>query len=71
MLTMSEQILRTRGELALERLAAAKRGGDLIEIAQAKVAVTHVRAELEKAGAASGAAGLAAMRRALTRSMTV
>jgi hypothetical protein len=71
MLTMHEQILRERGERALERLAIAKAQNDPVELAAAKLAVTRVQGSLQQTSAATGKGAMAQMRQALSRAMTV
>jgi hypothetical protein len=67
-LTMSEQLLRQRAEGALSSLEKAKRSGDQIAVAKAKLNAERVQAELQSTNAARGS--LSEMRSALSRSMT-
>jgi hypothetical protein len=67
-LTVAEQDLRARAERALERLEKARRSGDQVAVAQAKVAVTRLQGELQRNNSARGS--LSDMRSALARSMT-
>ena len=71
MLTASQQLLRAKAEQALDRLAKAKSRGNPVEIAQARLGVTRVQAELQQNSAASGTGALSAMRGALARSLTL
>jgi hypothetical protein len=62
MLTAIEQDLTTKAERALSRLEAAKRGGDAVAIAQARVAAVTMQVELAKAGAANGSGAMCGRR---------
>jgi hypothetical protein len=67
-LTVSEQLLRGRAESALASLEKAKRSGDPVEVAKAKLNASRIQAELQTTNAARGS--LTEMRAALARSMS-
>jgi hypothetical protein len=67
-LTVSEQILREKAEGALARLERARRDGDPVVVAKARLAAERVQAELQQSNASRGS--LSQMREALARSMT-
>jgi hypothetical protein len=67
-LSAAEQILHAKAQAVLERLDKAKRGGDPIAIAQAKLAAERVQSELQRTNSSRGS--LEEMRSALSRSMT-
>jgi hypothetical protein len=67
-LTVAEQLLREKAEGALDRLEKARRTGDPIAIARAKLSAERVQAELQMSTAARGS--LTQMRSALAGAMT-
>jgi hypothetical protein len=67
-LTVSEQMLRERAQGALDRLEKAKRSGDPVAIAEAKLAASRIQAELQGTNFARGS--LEVMRSALAGAMT-
>ena len=68
-LTVAEQLLREKAEGALDRLEKAKRTGDPVLLAKAKLHAERIQSELQRTNSARGS--LDAMRAALARSMTV
>jgi hypothetical protein len=67
-LTMSEQILHGKAQTVLDRLERAKRDGDPVAIAKAKLNAERVQAELQATNSARGS--LTEVRSALSRAMT-
>jgi hypothetical protein len=67
-LTAAEQQMRERAERALSSFEKAKRGGNPIDIAKARLAAERVLMELQQSAASRGS--LETMRFALARSMS-
>ena len=66
-LTMSEQILHGKAEGALDRLEKAKRDGDPIAIAKAKLNAERVQAELQATNSSRGSLTQMRIAGAMTR----